>query len=350
MRACNRRIGFDDTRHMLVLIPLLSALIPVVFFGARFNDPKTYNGMMFLQTFLVTAVIWTGNRWILIAARSRYPDFADVRRRLLVQSTGMLLYTVSATTLLTIGLGNLCAMMAAGQRPLSPTDHIISANTTSLFCTLLVAALYESHYFMNELRRSVEEKERLKRERLSAQLDALRTQINPHFLFNNLNTLIALIPEEPAQAVTFVQQLAKVYRHILELKDEAAVPLRDELAVLRSYAFLLETRFGQNLRVTVDIPEAMLAQRVAPLSLQLLMENAIKHNVVSERHPLFIHVYADNGRLVMRNNLQPRQGVVESVGLGLENLRRRAALLSERLVEIQEGPAHFHVAIPLLES
>ncbi len=110
----------------------------------------------------------------------------------------------------------------------------------------------------------------------------MRTQVNPHFLFNNLNTLSSLIPESPEHAVDFVQQLSKVYRHILEVKDEKSILLSKEMEVLEAYYFLLKTRFGNNLKVTIDIPCEKLDKKIVPLSLQLLMENAIKHNIVSE--------------------------------------------------------------------
>jgi LytS/YehU family sensor histidine kinase len=286
----------------------------------------------------------------MIWARNRYPDFTEVRKRLTVQSGVMLAYTFLATNVLSVVLKDFCSLGEAPFAGRSLGDILFNANSTSLFCTITIAAIYESKYFMNELKRSVEEKELLKRESLNAQLDALRTQINPHFLFNNLNTLTAIIPENPDMAVKFVQQLSKVYRHILEVKDEPAIPLKDELSVLNSYAFLLQTRFGKNLNVRVDIDEAWLSQKVAPLSLQLLMENAIKHNVVSEDHPLFIHIYARDGKLVVSNNLQLKKGVSESVGIGLENIRQRSRLLTDKMVEVTAGPENFIVSIPLIQN
>jgi len=335
---------------MIIMIPVLAFLIPIIFFGVRFNRPVYYTPEIFLNTFLTTAVVWIGNRWIMIWARNRYPEFGIVGKRLLVQSGVMLAYTFVATNGLGFLLKDYCGManLPNGDRTLG--DILISANSTSLFCSLTIAAIYESRYFMSELKRSVEEKELLKRESLHAQLDALRTQINPHFLFNNLNTLTAIIPDDPETAVKFVQQLSKVYRHILEVKDEPSIPLRDELSVLNSYAFLLQTRFGQNLHVKVEIEDALLEQKVAPLSLQLLMENAIKHNVVSEDHPLFIHIYANDGKLVVSNNLQLKKQASESTGIGLENIRQRSRLLTDKLVEVVAGPEHFIVSIPLLQN
>jgi LytS/YehU family sensor histidine kinase len=230
------------------------------------------------------------------------------------------------------------------------TDVLTMSNVAALFCSLTVVAIYESIYFMNELKKSVVEKEKFKRESLHAQLDALRTQVNPHFLFNNLNTLSSIIPEDPQRAVDFVQQLAKVYRHILEVKDEKSIDLKEELDVLKAYAFLLKTRFGDNLDITISVPDEKLKRKIIPLSLQILMENAIKHNIVSSEKPLKIDVYAVNGRLIVNNNLQKKNQVNESTGIGLDNIRNRYKLLSDKQVEVTESGSNFTVSIPLIEN
>jgi LytS/YehU family sensor histidine kinase len=174
--------------------------------------------------------------------------------------------------------------------------------------------------------------------------------VNPHFLFNNLNTLSSVIPENPQQAVDFVQQLSKVYRHILEVKDEQSILLKDELDVMKAYAFLLQTRFGDNLDISIDVPEEKLKKRIVPLSLQILMENAIKHNIVSSEKPLKVIVSAVNGRLVVSNNLQKKNQVFESTGIGLDNIRNRCRLLGNGQVEVTENGANFTVSIPLIEN
>jgi LytS/YehU family sensor histidine kinase len=203
---------------------------------------------------------------------------------------------------------------------------------------------------MNELKKSVEEKEMLKRESLLAQLSALKTQVNPHFLFNNLNTVCSIIPENPQQAIHFVQQMSKVYRHILEVKDEQSISLKEELDVLRAYAFMLKTRFGDNIDICINVPEEKLRRKIVPLSLQILMENAIKHNIVSSDKPLKIDVFSEDGKLVVSNNLQKKNQENESTGIGLDNLRNRYRLLGDRQVEVKESGAIFIVSIPLIEN
>lgn len=350
MWRTNSKIGFDDRLVTVILVPLASFLVPLIFFKVGFGNPPFFTGRIYLVTLMSTTVIWLGNRYIMIWSRARYPLFEDVRKRLLVQSLLMLGYTLLANNLLGYFF-DFCGLkdhgFPAGQ---GLAFLITSSNAAALFCTLTVVAIYESIYFMGELRKSVEEKEKLKRESLGAQLDALKTQVNPHFLFNNLNTLISIIPEDPQRAVKFVQQLAKVYRHILEVKDEQSITLQEELDVLKAYVFLLKTRFEDNLAITIMVPEEKLRKKIIPLSLQILMENAIKHNIVSSEKPLRIDVFAEDGWLVVSNNLQKKNQVNESTGIGLDNIRNRYRLLSDRQVEVTEGLSSFTVSIPLIEN
>jgi hypothetical protein len=351
MRWGNSKIGFDDRLIMTGGIFLFSLFIPIVFFGLRIGRVPYYNRYAYWTTLLITGSIWISSRYIMIWARRRYPSFTQVRKRLLIQISLIVLVALVVNNLVGYFLKDYCASFLA-QRPvpLSLSDILINSNAAAIFCTLLVVAIYEGVYFMSELKKSVEEKEMLKRESLQAQLNALKTQVNPHFLFNNLNTLSAVIPDNPGQAIDFVQQLSKVYRHILEVKNEQSILLSEEMDVLRAYAFLLKTRFGDNLDISIRVADEKLQQRIVPLSLQILMENAIKHNIVSSARPLRIDVTTANGRLIVSNNLQKKNQPVESTGIGLDNIRNRYRLLGNRQVEVEEGPSSFTVSIPLIGS
>ncbi len=335
---------------MLVAIPLLSLIIPIVFMGCRLTRYPLFGWDKFLSTMVITTILWLGNRMIMVHSRTKYPLFDEVRKRLWYQSVIMFLFTLVFNNLLGFLSDDIFFADAPGHSQHSLTDVLINSNAAAFFCTIMIIAIYESIYFMNALRQSVEETEQLKRESLSAQLNALRTQVNPHFLFNNLNTLCSIIPDDPKLAVDFVQQLSKVYRHILQVKDEKAIPLREELAVLKAYSFLLQTRFGSNLQVHIDVSADKLEKKIVPLSLQLLMENAIKHNIVSAEKPLRIDVYTENGSLVVSNNLQKKHQLPESTGIGIQNIRNRYRLLGDKTVAVTEGTGNFTVSIPLLAN
>ncbi len=348
MRRTNCKIGFDDRLVMLVTIPVLSFLVPIVFMGCRFNRFPYFTWDKYLTTLIITTGLWFGDRLIMVWSRSKYPAFKDVRKRILFQSLTMFIFTVIGNNL----IGYLMDDVIFQSRHIShfTSDILIVSNSAAIFCTIMIIAIYESVYFMNELKKSVEEQENLKRESLHAQLNALKTQVNPHFLFNNLNTLAAVIPEDPELAVEFVQQMSKVYRHILEVKDENSILLKEELDVVKAYGFLLKTRFGKNLDIDINVPDEKLKQRIVPFSLQLLMENAIKHNIVSSEKPLKISVFAENGHLLISNNLQMKNQVNESTGIGLENIRNRYKLLGDREVKVVDDGENFTVSIPLLEN
>jgi two-component system, LytTR family, sensor kinase len=350
MKQPNKYIGFDDKWIALLLIPISSLLIPLIFFGRRFDRVPFYTKEVFVTTLIMTAVIWLGNRAIMIWARKKYTSFAQTRKRLWMQSSAMFVFTIIATNGLHFLLKDYCGLATPSDNQLAISDLIFKGNAASLMCTLTAIAIYEGIYFMKQLRHSIEEAESLKRESLKAQLDALKTQVNPHFLFNNLNTLTSLIPENPKHAIDFVQQLSKVYRHILDVKDEKSILLQEELEVLKAYAFLLKTRFGDNLSVTISIPNEKMKKRIVPLSLQLLMENAIKHNIVSANKPLQINIFSDNGSIVVDNNLQMKKQISESTGIGLDNIRNRYKLLSDKVVKVIESETNFTVSIPLIEN
>jgi len=348
MRRTNCKIGFDDRLVMLFTIPVLSFIIPVVFMGCRFDKAPYFTWDRYITTLLITTALWIGDRWIMIWSRGKYPLFKDVRKRLVLQSVSMFLFTLIGENLFGWFMDDV--VFKGCNDGHFRTDVMITSNSAAIFCTIMIIAIYESIYFMNELRKSVEEKETLKRESLNAQLSALKTQVNPHFLFNNLNTLSAIIPDNPQQAEDFVQQMAKVYRHILEVRDEKSIPLAEELDVLKAYGFLLKTRFGKNLDIDIRVPDDKLQQRIVPFSLQLLMENAIKHNIVSSEKPLKISVFVENGHLVVSNNLQVKNQVIESTGIGLENIRNRYKLLGDKEVKVIETGDSFTVSIPLIEK
>jgi two-component system, LytTR family, sensor kinase len=348
MRNPNCKIGFDDRLVMVIVIPILSFIIPIIFMGCRFNRYPLFTWEKYITTFVITTVLWIGNRLIMIYSRRKYPLFADVRKRLTMQSISMFVFTVIFSNLLGFLADDV--FFKNDNRSHFMEDILINTNAASLFCVALIMAIYETIYFKNQLRASVVEAENLKRESLSAQLNALRTQVNPHFLFNNLNTLSSLIPENPKHAVDFVQQLSKVYRHILEVKEEKSILLKDELDVLNAYTFLLKTRFDKNLEVNIQIAPEKMLKRIVPLSLQILMENAIKHNIVSAEKPLQINVFAENGSLVVSNNLQMKNQINESTGIGLDNIRNRYKLLSDKLVKVTSNATNFTVSIPLIDN
>jgi LytS/YehU family sensor histidine kinase len=217
----------------------------------------------------------------------------------------------------------------------------------SLVITFLISLFLHGREFLIQWRKSAIEAEQFQKESVRAQYESLRNQVNPHFLFNSLNALTNLVYEDQDKAVRFIKQLSEVYRYVLETRDREVVPLRDELKFLDSYLFLQQIRYGNKLQITVNLSDIQAA--VPPLALQMLIENAIKHNVISEEDPLEIRMFAETGFLVVENNLH-RKNVLpgESAGLGLDNIRRRYGFLDARAMSATECDGKFVVKLPLL--
>ena len=204
-------------------------------------------------------------------------------------------------------------------------------------------------FFMNKLKRTQIEAEQLKKISIEARFEALRNQINPHFLFNSFNVLSTLVYKDQDTAARFIEQLSNVYRYLLYNQERKVVPLKDELAFIESYTYLLKIRFGENLVVQNEIKHKEEHLYVAPAVLQMLIENAIKHNVVSRKNPLQIVLRLHNGTIEVSNNLQEKEVKEESTQTGLKNIRDRYVFLSDKQVIIEKSDTQFTVKIPLLE-
>ena len=336
-------LGFDDRLFRLFGIPLVALLIPVLFFRGIVHDwPSFWRVSAF--GLVHTTATWEGVRRIFIHLSRRFPGLRDWRKRMKWIVVLSVLYTGTVCTI----ISGLLSILLSFQRDPSEVPDPVAGYGASYFMLFLLGAVYESIRFFQLWKTTAVEKEQLERAHLASQLEGLRNQVNPHFLFNSLNTLTYLIPEAPDKAVRFVQQLSKVYRYVLESRDEQVIPLQTELEFLQSYIFLLRERFGDNLQVEIgDMPERKMA--IVPLTLQMLFENAIKHNVISTQKPLKIEVFTENGRLIVRNNLQKKNQVMDSTGVGLQNIRDRYRMLTEHEIEVIASQQYFTVLLPKIE-
>lgn len=203
-------------------------------------------------------------------------------------------------------------------------------------------------FFINKYKESQLETERLKKDTIEAQFEALRAQINPHFLFNCLNVLSSLVFKDADTSARFIGQLSNVYRYLLFSQEKKVVPLSEEIAFLQSYIFLLKIRFGENVIFNANLPNIS-GYYVAPAVLQMLIENAIKHNIVSAKHPLTVNLSTNGTQIEISNSLNEKSVKEESARIGLRNIRDRYKLLSETPVEIEKSNDWFRVRVPLLK-
>ncbi len=229
--------------------------------------------------------------------------------------------------------------------------QLFFVNIPILILVTAMAGIELGVFLVQQWQQSLVDVERFKKDSIEARFHTLKGQVNPHFLFNTLNTLSSLIHIDQEAAATFVRQLAKVYRAVLDHHEKEVIDVTTELAIFEAYRYLVETRFREKLRLTLDIPERLHSCGIPPLTLQMLLENALKHNVISQQRPLTVRIFTENDAyLVVENALQPKIGDDDSPKIGLTNLISRYAYVTNRPVIIAPTDTTFTVKIPLLPT
>ncbi|WP_223649144.1 sensor histidine kinase [Hymenobacter psoromatis] len=292
-----------------------------------------------------TLVLWVGNVALWRGLLRRWPQAPATARRLWWLAAGAIGYTL----LVTLGLG---AGLAGVEGYHLRLPDGLRETGLNLVSTLIVLLVYESRHLFQQWQENQRRAEQLARASTQAQLDALAQQLDPHFLFNSLNTLAALIEPRNEPAQHYVEGLADVYRYVLLARERPTVPLAEELAFVQTYLALQKVRFRDNVQVSYDLPTPLPARHVAPLSVQLLVENALKHNEASRARPLHLRLVAAGEALRVENTWQPRPaGLAPGTGTGLANVRRRYALLgAAQPVEVTQAGGIFAVTLPLLPA
>ena len=231
------------------------------------------------------------------------------------------------------------------------SDKYAFTNWFTINIALLASAFLHAKSFMEEWKRASRKEvveQKLIAKSANAQFESLKNQLDPHFLFNSLNVLSSLIDENPNQAQRFTASMSKIYRYVLEQKDKELVTVEEEIEFAKIYCDLLKTRFENSVNFEVKVKDTDLKSFVVPLSLQLLLENCIKHNFATSSKPLNITIYSENGYLFIENNLQEREQVKDSAGIGLSNIVQRYSLLTKTNVFIEKSNEFFRVKIPIL--
>lgn len=328
-------------------IPLVTGLMR----GVSPSEPRYWLGLTWFV--LLAAAIWHGNRWLLFRQRERLDWFTRPVGKIVFLIVGCVFFTAPITA----------AAIIAWYRAavLGPVDLEVLARVelVNVISVLFVTHIYETAFLVKARRTDRTAIERLDRLRAEAELAALRAQIDPHFLFNALNTLNWLIERDADRATDYTGRLAEVYRYILANRDRDLVPLRDELAFVDAYFHLHAVRFGRSLElVRPNAADPWLdGKQVPPISLQPLVENAIKHNEFSKRDPLRVELRLSPDRIEVLNRVRPRSSRADGVadqarpdGTGLTNLTERVRALTGRSLDVHAGDEQFRVGVPLLEE
>ena len=311
-----------------------------------------YNAKTFLYTMgislMYTVIMGAGNGLINDFLNKKYSWTQDTKSRTI--------NGVISAVIVNVALVFVCNYLNFIVIQGEPTENMWNGAMTFrnwFFINLafLITALLHAKGFMeawkNTARKEIVEQKIIAKS-ANAQFESLKNQLDPHFLFNSLNVLDALIEENPTQAQKFTNDMSKIYRYVLDQKDKELVTIQEEIDFAKTYAELLKTRFEDSVSFNFDVPNETLQQYVVPLSLQLLLENAIKHNYATSKKPLNIKISKQDGFLVIQNNLQAREVVKERDGIGLSNIVQRYALLTKRNLFIEKSEETFSVKIPIL--
>ena len=283
-----------------------------------------------------------------------YPDLVVIRylnksipwgRRVIKRIFMQMCFTVIYAVIISVFITLLAHIMRPYREDLISV-LIVNALIYSVV-NLLVMAILEAWVFYIESNRAREVAEHLQEELLQVKFEVLKSQINPHFMFNSLNVLSGLIGTDVRKAQMFIDEFSQIYRYVLEMIEQPVALLSEEINFIRSYLFLQQIRYGKNLTYSVNIPSEKLTMHLPPLSLQTLLENAIKHNIVNEERPLNVDILCEGNYLIVRNNIQPKVSG-KSTGVGLKNLTKRYALVCETKPVFEIRDNYYVARVPLI--
>ncbi len=336
-------VGFKDKWVIIIGILIMGVVFPLLN-GMFFNIKMNFVVLNIIFSTFSTTAMWLGCRFIINKIWKHFPWDKKPIKHLVYEIIILAIYI-----LLIVKFVFFVASLFLSEE-IGKEYNFWSVYISSLIISIIISFIHEAVFFYMLWIKTIKRAEQLEREGLLSQYETLKNQINPHFLFNSFNTLISLIEEDKNAASDYVQKLSDFFRIILQLRDKSIITVSEELELIKTYIFIQQKRYGNNLIMNIKIPQQVLEMGVAPLTLQMLVENAIKHNIISTEKPLNIEIsVTDNNYLLVKNNLQKRTDNEPSSGLGLQNIRNRYTFLSDKKTEVIVNTEYYAVAIPLLE-
>lgn len=341
------RVSFKIIRVIVLVflgLVLISAFISFIFSGkqifqsfAHFLDHTIYG-------IIVGVAFWLGNAAIGHIVSRKVNWAKNIERANLISLLSFIFYGI-AVSILVPYFFHKYVYNSSGE---DLRRSVVFNSFINLSVDIIVISIYYSYYMVKHLKVSIESEKNLKRENLLAKYEALKNQVNPHFLFNSLNTLTGVVEQDPKKAVEYISKLSNTYRYVLEQRDKELIPISDELKFVDDFIFLAKLRHGDGLQFQEVISSK--DKFVIPLGLQILIENSIKHNVIEDDRPLTIKLYEAGGYVVVENNLQKKSTIAKQEQIGLDNLTNRYQYLTEKPVIIEESDASFIVKIPIIDT
>ncbi|WP_294301391.1 2TM domain-containing protein [uncultured Chryseobacterium sp.] len=338
-------------KNLITLCWISVATSMIFFFG--FTSEKTVENFMLtvVVCFMYSFILGAGNGVINDYLNKKFPWSEATTKRAVISIISILV--ANTVMVYFCNYMNFVVFQKAATTEEYFSGKYGFVNWFTINIALLISAFLHAKGFMEELKKTSKKEvveQKLIAKSANAQFESLKNQLDPHFLFNSLNVLSSLIDENPKQAQKFTASMSKIYRYVLEQKDKELVTVEDELEFAKTYCDLLKTRFEDSVDFVFDVKKDDYRRFVVPLSLQLLLENCIKHNFATSSKPLVIKIFSENDTLCIENNLQVREQIKESSGIGLANIVQRYALLTKKNVFIEKSEDYFKVKLPVLSS
>ncbi len=338
-------LQLNDIGFRLVLIPFFGIAIPLL---THMTDSQDLNHwelkLAYGYTILLAFVIWQGNRYLLFTLRSYFNWFNKPVKKIIALLMAISFFTIPVSILMLMGWYNIFGKGAVDW------DVVFTSTLIIMICVVFITHVYETVFLVKESESDKVRNEQMERSKVEAELEALKNQIDPHFIFNSLNTLSHLIEESPVKAKLFNDSMADVYRYILQNKARGLVLLSEEIGFLQDYFLLLRIRFEGAVSLDLQIPQEAYDQfLIPPIALQVLAENAIKHNEFSIKTPLRIGVILEGNEIHVKNNRHKKELTKGSSRIGLNNLNERYRLTTGLEIRIDETDSDFRITLPLLK-
>lgn len=337
-------VVLNDGTMRMVGIPLFGIIIPNItgLFGHLGVHHLNY-WLGYIYFILLSAAIWHGNRYLMFRTRRRFTWFDRPIEKLILLVFNNVFYTTPLT------VAWLCLWYRWAGFPTIDWNTIFTVTLINVICVLFITHIYETVFMVKEQENEQLAKARLHSAKVQAELTALRNQIDPHFIFNTLNSLTHLITTDAGKALRFTENLAAIYRYILAQKDRHLVPLEDEMDFVARYLDLVSLRFGRALVVNRDYNLAQEgAYLIPPVSAFVAMENIIKHNELAVDDPLVVSLFVEQQTLVVRNCIRPKKSIIHSQGIGLRNLDERFRIIAGKSISAEHRDGSFVVHLPLV--
>ncbi|HEY9044401.1 MAG TPA: histidine kinase [Ohtaekwangia sp.] len=339
-----QEVQLNDKLIRLIGIPFFGISIPNltgIFGTLTYRDYRYWMGYIFF--IVLAAMIWQGNRYLMFSTRKRFTWFDKPIEKLILLFMNNIFYTTPLT------IAWLCLWYRWAGFSFIHWNTILIVALVNVICVLFVIHVYETVFMVKEQQSEQVKNAELSRAKAEAELEALKNQIDPHFMFNSLNSLSYLIGTAPDKAKLFTENLAEVYRYILSQKEQTLVVLEDEFIFMDTYAALLKLRFGEALNIQKNFSSAITKEfLIPPISAFVALENAVKHNEISERMPLQVCISIHDGMLRIKNKIQPKRSIQHSSKIGLKNLDDRFRIITGKGIYTANEQETFTVTLPLI--